>query len=191
MYTLNEKEPQFEELNSECKRLLRELLEQLEATQHELENQGGWALEQRVETVISRLSLAPDARFDSLSGGVQRRVLLARALVSSPDLLLLALEHFRLAPSETVFLGDGRYDRLAETLGGKAMPAVGFGFGDAVITELLKDKDKLPELPRQVDDVVFAFGETERPEAMASSTLPSTETTGNSVAMRPPAVSSS
>jgi ATP-binding cassette subfamily F protein uup len=65
------------------------LLEQLEATQNELENQGGWTLEQRVETVISRLSLAPDARFDSLSGGIQRRVLLARALVSSPDLLLL------------------------------------------------------------------------------------------------------
>jgi len=65
------------------------LLEQLAATQHELETQGGWTLEQRVETVISQLSLEPDAHFDSLSGGIQRRVLLARALVSSPDLLLL------------------------------------------------------------------------------------------------------
>jgi len=65
------------------------LLEQLELIQHELETQGGWTLEQRVETVVSQLSLDPDARFDSLSGGIQRRVLLARALVSSPDLLLL------------------------------------------------------------------------------------------------------
>ncbi|MFQ5643789.1 MAG: ATP-binding cassette domain-containing protein [Thiogranum sp.] len=65
------------------------LLEQLEATQHELEAQGGWSLEQRVESVISRLSLQPDARFEQLSGGIQRRVLLARALVSAPDLLLL------------------------------------------------------------------------------------------------------
>ncbi|GMQ83403.1 MAG: ATP-binding cassette domain-containing protein [Gammaproteobacteria bacterium] len=65
------------------------LLEQLETTQHELEVQDGWSLEQRVETVVSQLSLDPDARFEQLSGGVQRRVLLARALVSAPDLLLL------------------------------------------------------------------------------------------------------
>ncbi len=62
--------------------------------------------------------------------------------------------------------GGGRYDRLAETLGGKSIPAVGFGFGDAVIAELLKDKQKWPELPRRVDDVVFAFGEAERPYAI-------------------------
>jgi len=67
----------------------QKLLEQLEATQHELEACGGWTLEQQVETVISRLSLDPDAKIESLSGGVQRRVLLARALVSQPDLLLL------------------------------------------------------------------------------------------------------
>ncbi len=65
------------------------LLEQLETTQHELEAQGGWSLEQRVESVISKLSLQPDDRFEQLSGGIQRRVLLARALVSAPDLLLL------------------------------------------------------------------------------------------------------
>jgi ATP-binding cassette subfamily F protein uup len=66
-----------------------ELLQRLETIQHELESQGGWTLQQRVETVLSRLSLDAEARFDDLSGGVQRRVLLARALVSAPDLLLL------------------------------------------------------------------------------------------------------
>ena len=81
---------QFHHLSSKLSRHQdSKLLEQLEATQHELEAQGGWTLEQRVETVVSKLSLDPDARFDSLSGGIQRRVLLARALVSSPDLLLL------------------------------------------------------------------------------------------------------
>jgi len=65
------------------------LLAQMEKTQHELEARGGWSLEQRVETAISRLSLDADANVQSLSGGVQRRVLLARALVAEPDLLLL------------------------------------------------------------------------------------------------------
>ena len=65
------------------------LLAQMEHTQHELETRGGWSLEQRVETAISRLSLDADAEVQSLSGGVQRRVLLARALVAEPDLLLL------------------------------------------------------------------------------------------------------
>ena len=65
------------------------LLEQLENTQHRLEARGGWTLEQQVETVLSRLDLDADARVEDLSGGIQRRALLARALVSNPDLLLL------------------------------------------------------------------------------------------------------
>ena len=58
--------------------------------------------------------------------------------------------------------GGGRYDRLAETLGGKPLPAVGFGFGDVVLGELLSDKDLWPELQREVDDLVFPFTDQER-----------------------------
>ncbi len=65
------------------------LLEPLARVQHELEAGDGWQLEQRVETVISRLSLDPDMQFEALSGGLKRRVLLAQALVTEPDLLLL------------------------------------------------------------------------------------------------------
>ena len=43
----------------------------------------------RVEAVISRMGLDADARFESLSSGMKRRVLLARALVADPDILLL------------------------------------------------------------------------------------------------------
>jgi len=65
------------------------VLDRLADVQHQLEAAGGWDTEQRVETVISRLSLDPDIPFESLSGGLKRRVLLARSLVQGPDLLLL------------------------------------------------------------------------------------------------------
>ena len=53
--------------------------------------------------------------------------------------------------------GGGRYDKLLSTLGGKDLPATGFGFGDMVIMELLADKDLLPELLSGVEDVVISL----------------------------------
>jgi ATP-binding cassette subfamily F protein uup len=65
------------------------LVERLAQLQHALEAGDGWRLEQRVETVLSRLDLDGDAKMHSLSGGWRRRAMLARALVCEPDLLLL------------------------------------------------------------------------------------------------------
>jgi histidyl-tRNA synthetase len=62
--------------------------------------------------------------------------------------------------------GGGRYDSLLEAMGGPAMPAVGFGFGDAVIEALLDDESAKPPCPRELDAVVFPFGEAERPAAI-------------------------
>ena len=63
--------------------------------------------------------------------------------------------------------GGGRYDHLLSTFGGKDIPACGFGFGDAVIVEVLTEKGLLPHLPRHLDDVVFAFSAELRPAAMS------------------------
>jgi ATP-binding cassette subfamily F protein uup len=57
--------------------------------QHELDERNGWTLEQRVERIVTTLSLPADAPVTTLSGGWRRRVLLARALVAGPSLLLL------------------------------------------------------------------------------------------------------
>ncbi|MBK5966009.1 ABC transporter ATP-binding protein [Thiocystis minor] len=64
-------------------------LDRLARVQQQLEDRNGWEIERRTERVITRLGLDAEAQFQSLSGGLQRRVLLARALVIEPDLLLL------------------------------------------------------------------------------------------------------
>ena len=61
----------------------------LDAVQTRLEALDGWTWEQRVDQALQRLNLPPQAAVASLSGGTQKRVALARALVAAPDLLLL------------------------------------------------------------------------------------------------------
>jgi len=65
------------------------LLKQFERLQQELEAAGGWELQQRVESTLGRMKLDGDIPFETLSAGLKRRVLLARALLPEPDLLLL------------------------------------------------------------------------------------------------------
>ncbi len=64
-------------------------LMRLAALQQHIEALDGWNIEQRVATALTRLALPADRPIAACSGGVRRRALLARALVSEPDLLLL------------------------------------------------------------------------------------------------------
>ena len=65
------------------------LLRQLDSLQQQLDGNGGWLVHQQVERTLTHLKLDEHAEFDTLSGGLKRRALLAEALVSDPDILLL------------------------------------------------------------------------------------------------------
>ncbi|HUE69527.1 MAG TPA: ATP-binding cassette domain-containing protein [Pirellulaceae bacterium] len=53
------------------------------------DHETAWQAEQRVERILADMQLDPAARFETLSSGMKRRVLLARTIVSDPDVLLL------------------------------------------------------------------------------------------------------
>ncbi|MBA4257058.1 MAG: ABC transporter ATP-binding protein [Polaromonas sp.] len=61
----------------------------LDALQTTIESLDAWNWEQRVDETLQRLHLDPGARIGNLSGGLKKRVALAQALVSRPDVLLL------------------------------------------------------------------------------------------------------
>uniref|UniRef100_A0A803N0L5 histidine--tRNA ligase n=1 Tax=Chenopodium quinoa TaxID=63459 RepID=A0A803N0L5_CHEQI len=68
--------------------------------------------------------------------------------------------------------GGGRYDRLLSTFGGDDVPACGFGFGDAVIMELLKEKSLLPEIGLEVNNIICSLDpDLQGVAALVASTL--------------------
>jgi len=62
--------------------------------------------------------------------------------------------------------GGGRYDDLLEAVGGPALPALGFGMGDVVLGELLRDRDLVPDHDSALDDFVIHVSEEELPAAL-------------------------
>ncbi|MGZ5048994.1 MAG: ATP-binding cassette domain-containing protein [Usitatibacter sp.] len=64
-------------------------MDRMQHLQEELEAKNGWSVEHRIEATLSRLVLPADARVSDLSGGLKKRVALARALVMEPQLLIL------------------------------------------------------------------------------------------------------
>lgn len=65
------------------------VLEKMADIQHKIDELDAWGIHSEASAIISKLELDPLVEFSSLSGGLKRRVLLAKALVCKPDLLLL------------------------------------------------------------------------------------------------------
>jgi ABC transport system ATP-binding/permease protein len=76
-------------LTSLVRSVARESQEELDQLHLELDGEMAWKLQRQIETTIARMGLDPAAPFDTLASGLKRRVLLAKTLVSQPDLVLL------------------------------------------------------------------------------------------------------
>jgi histidyl-tRNA synthetase len=62
--------------------------------------------------------------------------------------------------------GGGRYDRLLAAVGGPDLPALGFGMGDVVLSELLRARELIPDTSAAIQDYVICVTDDQRPAAL-------------------------
>jgi len=113
--------------------------------------------------VVARLNVVEEylERLDALGlrDWIQFDLTIVRGLAYYTGLVFEVFDRER---KSRAICGGGRYDRLLELVGGDALPAVGFGMGDVVLTDLLRELDRLPQYARIVDAFVVAQSRGQR-----------------------------
>jgi ATP-binding cassette subfamily F protein uup len=136
-------------------------LRTLEALQREIEAGGGWSVDTRVDRIMSELGLPRDRRMNQLSGGWRRRVALAQALVSNPDLLLLDEPTNHLDISTIEWLED----EVRRYSGAVLFVTHDRGFVERVATRIVDiDRGKLRSWPGGYRDYLRQKAESEADE---------------------------
>jgi len=136
------------------------LLHRLRAMQEALDVANGWALQHRVEAAISRFGLDPDRAVAELSGGLKKRVALARALVLEPELLLLDEPTNHLDVDAIEWLEE----MLASFRGSLLFVTHDRRFLDRVATRIAElDRGRL-----SISEGDFAFYQAKKAEALAA-----------------------
>ena len=104
------------------------------------------------ETLETYLSLLAEYELDEL---VEVDFSIVRGLAYYTGIVF---ELYDRKGKERAICGGGRYDDLIATMGGPAMPALGFGMGDVVLTLMLNDRGLFPEERSRVDVLVIPVG---------------------------------
>jgi len=76
-------------------------------------------------------------------------------------------EAFDRAKESRAIAGGGRYDNLIRKMGGPDMPAVGFGMGDVVLADLLRERGRMPKFVDTLDAYLVIGGDDERSAALS------------------------
>ena len=108
--------------------------------------------------VLDRLAAMGLSEFVQLDLGIVRGLAYYTGLV---------FEVFDVERSFRAICGGGRYDDLISQLAGVDMPCVGFGMGDVVLGELLKERDKYHPKPKRLDVFIVAFTREDVPAVLA------------------------
>jgi len=129
-------------------------------------------LADEVFSILDNADSAKSERLDTVESGLRHRGLqdyvkrdytVVRGLAYYTGVVF---EVFDLSGEFRAIAGGGRYDTLLKNLGDVDLPALGFGMGDMVLSELLKAKKSLSSTQKQGGIYIVIADETYRPQAL-------------------------